>query len=185
MNANFNSAENGATPESAYGVLTEPGTLTLHRRLPGPVERVWAYLTESDLRRQWLAAGELGTQVGAPIEFVWRNDELNSPPGRRPVGFPEEQRMKGQIAEFSPFRKLTIAWDGFGEVSYELERKSDDVLLTMVQRGLPGREVILMFASGSHMHLDILDARLTGKEPPQFWDGWSRQRAEYERRMPA
>ena len=38
-----------------YGVLTEPATLTLRRFLPGPVERVWAYLTQSDLRRQWLA----------------------------------------------------------------------------------------------------------------------------------
>ena len=40
----------------AYGVLTEPATLKIQRLLPGPVERVWAYLTESKLRRQWLAA---------------------------------------------------------------------------------------------------------------------------------
>ena len=41
----------------AYGVLTEPATLKIQRVLPGPIERVWAYLTESELRRQWLAAG--------------------------------------------------------------------------------------------------------------------------------
>ena len=40
----------------AYGVLTEPATLKIQRLLPGPIERVWAYLTESELRRQWLAA---------------------------------------------------------------------------------------------------------------------------------
>ena len=28
--------------------LIEPGTVKLERLLPGPVERVWAYLTESD-----------------------------------------------------------------------------------------------------------------------------------------
>ena len=44
---------------SAYGVLTEPATLRIERLLPGPIERVWAYLTESDLRRKWLAAGEM------------------------------------------------------------------------------------------------------------------------------
>ena len=47
-----------ANPD-AYGVLTEPATLTIQRMLPGPIERVWAYLTESDLRRKWLAAGEM------------------------------------------------------------------------------------------------------------------------------
>jgi uncharacterized protein YndB with AHSA1/START domain len=36
---------------TAYGELIEPTTLKLQRRLPGPIERVWAYVTESDLRR--------------------------------------------------------------------------------------------------------------------------------------
>ena len=43
----------------AYGVFIEPGTLKIERVLPGPIERVWAYLTDSDLRRQWLAAVRL------------------------------------------------------------------------------------------------------------------------------
>ena len=43
----------------AYGTLIEPATLKIQRLLPGPIERVWAYLTESDLRRQWLAAGPM------------------------------------------------------------------------------------------------------------------------------
>ena len=47
-----------AGPE-AYGALTEPATLTIARRLPGPAERVFAYLTEGELRRTWLAAGDM------------------------------------------------------------------------------------------------------------------------------
>src|SRR5271156_3635665 len=66
----------------SYGVLTEPATLNIRRLLPGPIERVWAYLTESELRRQWLAAAQMEMKVGAPLEFVWRNDELIAP--RRP-----------------------------------------------------------------------------------------------------
>ena len=69
-----------------YGVLTEPATLKIQRLLPGPIERVWAYLTESNLRRKWLAAGEMEMRPGAPFEFVWRNDELETPPGKRPEG---------------------------------------------------------------------------------------------------
>jgi hypothetical protein len=41
-----------ATRQSIYGVLTEPATRAIERLLPGPIERIWAYLTESDLRRQ-------------------------------------------------------------------------------------------------------------------------------------
>lgn len=33
-----------------YGMIIEPGTLRIQRLLPGPIERVWAYLTESDKR---------------------------------------------------------------------------------------------------------------------------------------
>ena len=68
-------------------MLTEPATITIQRFLPGPIERVWAYLTESDLRRQWLAAGQMEMKVGAPFELVWRNNELTNPPGKRPEGY--------------------------------------------------------------------------------------------------
>ena len=41
---------NDVATVSAYGVQTEPATVRIQRLLPGPIERVWAYLTESDLR---------------------------------------------------------------------------------------------------------------------------------------
>jgi uncharacterized protein YndB with AHSA1/START domain len=169
----------------AYGVLTEPATLKIQRVLPGPVERVWAYLTESELRRQWLAAGEMEMNVGAPVELVWRNDELTNPPSQRPTGFSEEQRMQSRITELDPPRKLAIAWQGSGDVSFELEPQGSEVLLTVIHRRLPDRATTLMIGAGWHMHLDILAARATGKEPEPFWDGWSRLRKEYDRRVPA
>ena len=43
------------TAPDAYAAVTEPATLTIRRLLPAPVERVWAYLTEAELRRRWLA----------------------------------------------------------------------------------------------------------------------------------
>ena len=75
---------NELAPLDAYGVLTEPTTLKIQRLLPGSIERVWAYLTDSDLRRQWLAAGEMEMKAGAPFEFLWRNDEFTNTPGQRP-----------------------------------------------------------------------------------------------------
>ncbi len=173
------------TAPEAYGVLTEPTTLKIQRLLPGPVERVWAYLTESGLRRQWLAAGEMEMRVGAPFTFTWRNDELNTPPSKRPESFPEEHSLESRITELDPPRKLAIAWGSSGGVSFELEPKGNEVLLTLIHRRLPDRPTLLMVSAGWHMHLDILAARATGKEPAPFWDGWSRLKEEYDRRLPA
>ena len=51
-------------------------SLTFQRRLPGPIERVWAYLTESKPRQQWLAFGEMQLVQGSAFELAWRNDDL-------------------------------------------------------------------------------------------------------------
>jgi uncharacterized protein YndB with AHSA1/START domain len=124
-------------------------------------------------------------KVGAPVELVWRNDELTDPPGQRPPGFSDEHRMQSRITELDPPRKLAIAWQGGGEVSFELEPTGNEVLLTVIHRRLPDRATMLMIGAGWHMHLDILVARATGEEPAPFWDGWSRLQKEYDLRIPA
>jgi uncharacterized protein YndB with AHSA1/START domain len=170
---------------NAYGVLIEPATLKIQRLLPGPIERVWGYLTESELRRKWLAAGEMEMKVGAPFELVWRNDELTDPPGQRPPGFGAERRMQSRITELDPPRKLAFAWEGSGDVSFELEPKGMEVLLTVIHRRLPDSGNLLGVGAGWHMHLNVLVARATGKEPAPFWDGLSLLRKEYDRRIRA
>lgn len=176
---------NDQTSPAAYGVLSEPDTLTIQRLLPGPAERIWAYLTESDLRRTWLAAGEMEMKVGADFEFVWRNDELTDPPGRRPAGFSDEHRMQSKILELDPPRTLVIAWGGHGEVSFHIEPRGDKALLTVVHRRLPDRETMLLVGPGWHAHLDVMAARLASAEPEPFWNAWTRLKAEYDRRLPA
>lgn len=166
-----------------YGVV-EDATLTIERRLPGTVERVWAYLTQSDLRRQWLAAGDMTPEAGSSFELVWRNDDLSAPPGGRPAGFAEEHRMQGQITEIEPPNRLVITWGGTGGVSISLRQQADEVILTLVHRRLPDRATTLMIGAGWHMHLDILAALARGEAPASFWDGWSRLRDEYDRRLP-
>jgi len=170
---------------NGYGVLTEPATLTIRRLLPGPIERIWAYLTESDLRRQWLASGQMEMKVGAPFEFVWRNSELNDPPSQRPAAFPEEHRMECRITELDPPRRLAITWGSTGGVSFELEPQGSEVLLTLTHHRLPDRGTMLNVSAGWHMHLDILVARVKGETPEPFWDGWARLKNDYDQRLPA
>jgi uncharacterized protein YndB with AHSA1/START domain len=170
---------------NAYGVLIEPATMQIQRLLPGPIERIWAYLIDGELRRQWLAAGEMEMKVGAPFELVWRNDELTNPPGQKPAGFSDEHRMESRIVEVDPPRKLVFTWGTGGEVSFLLEPRGSEVLLTVIHRRLPDRAITLMVGAGWHMHLNILVARVTATEPEPYWDGWSRLRADYDRMLPA
>ena len=173
-----------ATPD-AYGELIEPATLKIQRLLPGPIERIWAYLTDSELRRKWLASGQMEMKAGAPFELVWRNSELTDPPGMRPEGFGEEHKMQSRITECDPPRKLSFTWGNNGDVTFELAPAGNRVLLTVIHRRLADRNMTLMVGAGWHMHLDILVARASGTEPEPFWDGWSRLKKEYDRRVPA
>lgn len=173
-----------ANPD-AYGELTRPDTLKIQRLLPGPIERVWAYLTESDMRRQWLAAGEMTLEVDAPFEFVWRNDELTDPPGQAPPNHSGEDRLDSRITELNSPYKIAFEWDGTGGVTFELESRGDQVLLTMTHRRVTDRSTLLSVSSGWHTHLDLLVMRLSDREPEPFWDQFRRVKSEYERRLPA
>jgi uncharacterized protein YndB with AHSA1/START domain len=168
-----------------YGELMEPTALRIQRLLPGPIERVWAYLTESDLRAQWLAAGTMEPRVGAPVELVWRNDTLTDPPGERPDGFGAEHRMQSRILEYDPPRRLTFTFEGSGDVTIELAPQGEEVMLTLIHRRLPNRGMMLGVSSGWHAHLDVLTAKVRGEKPAPFWEEIRRLRADYDQRLPA
>ena len=168
-----------------FGVLTEPATLTLERLLPGSVDRVWAYLTESDLRRQWMASGIMDMRVGGKVELVWRNQELTNPPGERPEGFGEEHRLESEITELDPPYRLGISWGSTGGVTFELEPVGDMVRFTVTHHRIPDHGTALNISAGWHAHLDVLAARLAGEEPKPFWDHWVALKAEYAQRLRA
>jgi uncharacterized protein YndB with AHSA1/START domain len=174
-----------SAPETDYAALVAPQTVRIQRRLPGPIERAWAYIADSDLRRQWLAAGDMSGGEGSTFELVWRNDELTDPPGDKPEGFGEEHRKRSTVTRYDPPRGLAVTWGDAGSVEIELERAGDDVLLTLVHRNISDHRNLLMIGAGWHMHLDVLVARASGKMPSPFWDGWRRLHDEYARRIPA
>lgn len=167
-----------------HGVLVEPATLKIERLLPGPVERVWSYLTDGELRRRWLAAGAMDLRVGAGFDLVWRNDGLSDAGDARPESFSEEERMTSRITEVDPPRRLSFTWMDDGEVTFELTPQGREVLLTVIHRRLPDRAMSLCVAAGWHTHLDILVARLTDTAAPSFWRTWTRLQAEYDSRLP-
>ncbi len=186
MNAILRGIETSTATDSAYAALIEPTTLVLRRRLPGPVERIWAHLTDSKLRGRWLASGEMVLDVGATFELTWRNDELTDPPGRRPEGFPGVHTNENRLLAVEPDRRLSFAFATYGEVTFELEPRGHDVLLTMTHRGIADRGLLLIVAPSWHNHLDLLADRLAERTPDEpYWDKMTRLQADYERRMPA
>lgn len=169
--------------EDNYGLLTEPATLRIERLLPGPVERVWSYLTDSELRRIWLAAGAMEQTAGAPVELVWRNDELTDPPGARPEGFGDEHRMICEVMAIDAPHMLAISWGSTGGVTFTLEEKGDEVLLTIVHKRVEDPSVLLNVSAGWHSHVDVLEARLRGTTPVPHWDNFAQLRGVYAERL--
>ncbi|QPC86439.1 ATPase [Mesorhizobium sp. NBSH29] len=166
----------------AFAELTGGSTMVIERWLPGPADRIWRYLTDSDLRRKWFAAGEMALVPGAPLNLVWHNDTLSDADDVRPAGFPEEQLMQSQVIAVDPMRMLKIAW-GKGDVTFALKEKGDRVLLTVTHRGLDDQGAQTEIAGGWHMHLEILVATMSGTDRPSFWSGWTRLQVIYDDRL--
>lgn len=177
---------------SEYGTLVASGTLRFRRRLPGPVERVWAYLTEPDRRRRWLAGGPMDLRPGGGVELRFRNAELAreddpAPEKYRDVG--NAGKVRGEILRCEPPRLLAFTWrDAPGasapasEVTIELEPDGDQVLLTLTHQRLAAGPQTLSVAGGWHTHLDILGDVLRGDEVRPFWRTHARIEAEYATR---
>ena len=177
-------------PCSEFGVVPEARTLRLQRVLPGPVERVWAYLTESEKRGKWLARGPMELRVGGRVELNFRNAELSphqeTPPDRyRNKG---AGSLRGRITRCDPPRLLSYTWnedsDTPSEVTFELTPQGADVVLVLTHRRLGDRAAMLSVAGGWHTHLGILIDHMNGREPRPFWSTYASLEAEYERRLP-
>ena len=172
---------------SEFGVVTEARTLRIRRVLPGPIERVWAYLTESGKRGRWLASGPMELRVGGRVELTFRNTELTGPGEPAPDKYKkyEGARFSGHVTRCEPPRLLSYTWGDGSEVTFELSPEGENVLLVLTHRRLPDRRTMVSVASGWHTHLGILVDQLEGREPRPFWSTYAGLEAEYEKRLPA
>ena len=131
------------------------------------------------LQRTWR------TVEGAPFELVWRNDDLGVRTGERPEDMPVEHRMQSRVIEADEPRKLVIAWNNTGNVTFELEAQGEAVLLTLTHGGFQNRSSLVGHSAGWHAHLDVLEALAFEREAKSFWPNWKALRGEYDERLPA
>ena len=164
--------------------LVEPGTVRLERLLPGPVERVWAYITESEKRAKWLAAGKFELRVGGKVQLEFNNSSLSRDDTETPEKYKEGiGKFEGVITRLEPNRVLahTWLWDkAVTEVTYELTPRGKDVLLVIVHRRLEGRDVVVSVMGGWDVHTGILADVLNGVEPRPFWKTHAKLEKQYE-----
>ena len=88
-----------------YGEVLEDGTLRFVRMLPGPIERVWAWLTEPDKRAQWFAGGETATTAGGKVEFHFNPQNLTPHNETYPEKYKEMENgveMEGTVLAYEP-----------------------------------------------------------------------------------
>ncbi|MFF0497191.1 SRPBCC family protein [Nocardia aobensis] len=170
---------------SEYGEVVEPDTVRIERLLPGPIERVWAYLTDVDKRATWLAGGLLEQATGGRVEHIFRIVQLTG------EGDPAEvaDHKHGEVLEWEPPHRLRHTWSTGGgladsDVTFALEQVADKVRLTVTHRRIPTRREMLDIAAGWHTHLDILRARLATSPPDAFWPKFNSLRVEYESLLP-
>jgi len=170
-----------------YGTILESGAIRFERLLPGPIEHIWSYLTESDKRSRWLASGAVEPRVGGQVELHFVHANLS--PQKEAV--PEKYRhceggvgFTAEVTRFEPPRLLSHTWADGSEVTFELTPQGEQVLLVLTHRRLTPSEK-LSVAGGWHTHLDILVDHLDGKAPQPFWSTHARLEAEYERRLAA
>jgi len=170
--------------KQAHSTLVPPSTVRFERLLPGPVERVWAYLTESKKRALWLAAGEFDLRVGGRIELQFDNDSLSD--DKRPGA--GTRKFTGTITRLEPMRLLAHTWDWDGkdsDVVYELTPKGKDVLLVIHHRLPDDRGLKVGVGSGWEVHTGILEDRLNGVKPRGFWSTHDALMKELEAAFPA
>jgi uncharacterized protein YndB with AHSA1/START domain len=180
------------TPASndSHAEFPARGELRIVRLLPGPIERVWDFLTDPAKRARWFCGGVTGREPGSKIVFAMHHKNL-SPDEKPPERFAHVQdpgvTFEGRVLRYEPPRLLSYTFgDDDSQVTFELTPRGAQVLLVLTHRST-GEDIKEQgnYASGWHTHLAYLLAVLEGTSPPKFWATHARLLAHYAKVMPS
>ena len=148
-------------------------TIRFERLLDAPVETVWRYLAEADLRAQWFAGGTDARGEGE-IELLFDHDLLSTDD----VPYTEAySKYKGAVSRetvvrFEPPRILAFT---FGEgkqgvATFELSPENGGTRLVLTHSGITSGTGAQDFGSGWNSHLTVLQEKLAGRGVRDFWE---------------
>ena len=150
-----------------------PHSLRFERLLDAPIDNVWRYLIDPDLRARWFMGGPTDQKVGGAITMTMNHDRLSDEPVPTPdrymqyLGHSWEER----ITRIEPPHLLAFTWEAgeAGEVTFELIDEAGRTRLVLTHAGLRGRDDVMNFGGGWHSHLAALERRIRGDGVPDFW----------------
>jgi uncharacterized protein YndB with AHSA1/START domain len=148
----------------------DTATMTFRRRLPYPIEAVWAAITDPGQRAAWFGVTTIEPRTGGTITMMPQD----------PPAAPEAKQMTGSILTWQPpsaagngsrtavFEhewRQRIVEDGV--VRYELSEDGDDTVLVFTHSGLSTRNA-QGFIPGTHAFLDRLAAHVAAETIPDW-----------------
>lgn len=163
-----------------------PDAIRLERTLDAPIETVWRYLTEAELRGRWFMGGS-DAKPGGEFELVVDHDRLSD--GEAP--YPESYAaFKGtvwseKVLRFEPPRLLETSFQSGknGTVTYELSPEGAGTRLVLTHRGITSPTGFQDFGGGWNSHLTVLEERLAGRTVRNFWELHAQSRAAVARAL--
>ena len=170
-----------------YGKFSSRAEVRFTRTLPGPIERVWEYLTDPAKRARWFAGGPMELRPGGKVTFLVQHKNLapdETPPEEHKASHDADRSMSGTVTRCEPPRVLafTFAHYGDSEATFELTPQGKDVRLVLTHRGTGGDlSYMAGFGAGWHTHLAHLVALLEGTPRPPFWPLHAQLIGEYEK----
>jgi uncharacterized protein YndB with AHSA1/START domain len=149
-------------------------TLRFERELAAPVETVWQYVVDPELRARWFMGGPTDLREGGAIGMTMLHEGLSDTP------VPTPERYAGHIGDaweetitrLDPPHLIAFTWSGgkAGEVTIELAAAGEGgTRLTLTHRGLRGPADARNFGGGWAAHLAVLQKRLAGEPVASFW----------------
>lgn len=166
----------------------QPTVLEIFRDLPGPIDRVWDYLTKSDLRQKWLCAGDVSSDVGGEIVFDFDHSRLSKRPTPQSHQGSGDQHMTGIVRVFDPPHHLAFSWpsaeaEAPTEVVIRLTETEHGVRLHLRHEKLSTDAYKSGASTGWHTHLDILEDLLNDRAARDFWEHFLALEKAYQQRL--
>jgi uncharacterized protein YndB with AHSA1/START domain len=156
---------------NALGTLVGRDAVRFERLLPGPIERVWSYLTDSERLPLWFSAGSVAPAVGGEVRFDMGMDgrvTVYDPPHVLEYTWNEPERSRGVILD------ALVRW--------ELTTEGQQVRLVLLHSRVQDT-ALPQFGAGWHALLDGLDAHLRGREAQSWGASFAELEPTYEARF--
>lgn len=138
------------------GEIIPESAVRFVRLLPGPVEKVWAMLTQTERLPEWYGEGAIEPREGGAVSLMGGH-------------------IRGVVTGWRPNELLAYTWNVFdpGEtvsrfsisyLEFALASEGKTVRLTLTHRPIPA-EFQKQTAMGWHTMLDLIEAGLNGEFP--------------------